>query len=84
MRRPCANILYGCRVLKKALTLLERRAGLEGVALLRAGLANCNCGPGTVLKALRQGRDVDSLTAHRKYSCDVLDRAGWFQRNGWP
>ena len=54
-----------------------------GPALLRAALAAYNCGPGNVLKAIRNGLDVDFYTAHHDYSKDVLNRAGFFQLNEW-
>ncbi|MCC6694233.1 MAG: peptidoglycan-binding protein [Candidatus Hydrogenedentes bacterium] len=78
-----SNILYGCQVLKGTISIIERRTDLKGLSLLRAGIAGYNCGPGNVLKALQQGRDVDFFTAHRDYSRDALNRAGWFHLHGW-
>ncbi len=81
--QPEANIYYGCMVLKGSLSVIRRRTDLEGVPQLRAGIAGYNCGAGNVLKALEQGRDVDYYTAHRDYSREVLNRAGWFHLHGW-
>ena len=80
---PDQNIAYGCRVFENGRALLARKLGLEGPALLRAALAAYNCGPGNVLRALRDGRDCDFYTAHRDYGRDVLDRAGFFRLHGW-
>ncbi len=80
---PQQNILYGCKVLADCLSFFQRKENLQGKLLLRAALAAYNCGPGNVLKAIRNGLDVDFYTAHRDYSEDVLNRAGFFQLNGW-
>ncbi|MEK6707830.1 MAG: peptidoglycan-binding protein [Pseudomonadota bacterium] len=80
---PQQNILYGCKVLSDCLSFFQRKQNLQGKPLLRAALAAYNCGPGNVLKAIRNGLDVDFYTAHRDYSKDVLNRAGFFQLNGW-
>ncbi len=80
---PQQNILYGCKVLADCLSFFRRKQSLQGKPLLRAALAAYNCGPGNVLKAIRNGLDVDFYTAHRDYSKDVLNRAGFFQLNGW-
>jgi hypothetical protein len=80
---PKENIFYGCKVLVDSRDFIQRKADLQGLALLRAALAGYNAGPGNALRALRDGRDVDFYTAGRDYSRDVLDRAGWFQLKGW-
>lgn len=80
---PQQNILYGCKVLADCRSFFQRKENLQGKPLLRAALAAYNCGPGNVLKAIRNGLDVDFYTAHRDYSRDVLNRAGFFQLNGW-
>lgn len=77
------NIRYGCRVLRDNQVLLMRRTSLSGVPLLRAAIAAYNCGWGNVLKAIREGRDVDYFTAHRDYAQNVVNRAGWFRLHGW-
>ena len=74
------NILYGGRVLKENLTYFMRRQVSNP---LQAAIAAYNCGPGNVRQALRRGRSVDYYTAHRDYSANVLDRAGWFEMVGW-
>lgn len=80
---PKENILYGCRVLSDSQDFIQRRAGLEGKALLQAALAGYNAGPGNALKAIRDGRDIDFYTTGRDYSRDALNRSGWFQLQGW-
>ena len=82
-REPLANIRYGCQVLIDARSLLRKRTSLSGRGLLRSALAAYNCGAGNVLRALREGVDVDFYTAGRNYARDVVDRAGFFQRNGF-
>lgn len=77
------NILYGCGVLQASLSFMQRKTDLTDRALLRAALAAYNCGPGNALKAYQAGRDIDFYTAGRDYSADVLNRAGFFQNNGW-
>lgn len=77
------NILYGAKVLTDCRDLIARKTGVEGNDLMRAALAGYNCGAGNALKAIRDGRDIDFYTAHRDYSKDVMNRAGWFQMHGW-
>ncbi|MCI0484572.1 MAG: peptidoglycan-binding protein [candidate division NC10 bacterium] len=80
---PKENILYGCKVLADSRDFMKRRTDLEGRALLQGALAGYNAGPGNALRAIRDGRDVDFYTTGRDYSKDVLDRAGFFQLQGW-
>ncbi len=80
---PDANINEGCTVLKSNLDLLGRKPSLTGRDLLKAAIAAYNCGAGNVLKAIKENQDVDSFTASRNYSADVLNRAGFFQSKGW-
>lgn len=80
---PDLNIRTGYLILAGYRDLVQRKTGLEGTALLRAAIAAYNSGPGNVLRALQDGRDVDFYTAGRNYSSDVLNRAGWFQLHGW-
>jgi soluble lytic murein transglycosylase-like protein len=80
---PRENIVYGCRVLADYREFMRRRVGLQDAALIRAMLASYNAGPGNVLRALRDGRDVDFYTAGRNYSLDVLARADFFREHGW-
>jgi hypothetical protein len=56
---------------------------LSSRALLRAARAAYNCGIANVLRALRDGADVDFYTAGRDYSADIMRRAGIFQAHGW-
>jgi hypothetical protein len=78
-----ANIAFGCRLVAEAKGFLRRRTMLSSRALLRAALAAYNCGAGNVLRALRQGADIDFYTARRNYSADIMRRAGFFQAHGW-
>jgi Transglycosylase SLT domain len=80
---PQANIQFGCQVLHGNLVFCSRNLSLQGLMLLRAGIAAYNCGAGNVRTAVQQSRDVDFFTAHSNYSADVLNRAGFFQRQGW-
>lgn len=81
---PRESIQYGCKVLADNRNFLMRReTGLEGTKLLQAAVASYNAGAGNVLRAIRDGRDIDFYTAGRNYSRDVLDRAGWFQLQDW-
>ena len=80
---PGANIDYGCSVLSGSVSFMKRKTDLKETELVRAGIAGYNCGPGNVLKTVQNGLDVDYYTFGRNYSKDVLNRAGWFQLNGW-
>jgi hypothetical protein len=80
---PNSNVEYGCRVLADYREFMRRRTGFQEAALFRAMLASYNAGPGNVLRALRDGRDVDFYTAGRNYSEDVLARADFFREHGW-
>jgi hypothetical protein len=77
------NIRYGTKVLADSRNFIQRKTSYTGIALLRAALAGYNAGPGNALRAIRDGRDIDFYTAGRDYSKDVLNRAGWFQLQGW-
>lgn len=77
------NIQAGCKILVSCRDLIQRKTSLAGLDLLQAAVASYNCGPGNVLRAIQDGRDVDFFTAGRNYSKDVLNRAGWFQLKGW-
>lgn len=80
---PLENIRYGASLLVDARGFLRKRAPLSGRGLLRGALAAYNCGAGNVLRALRQGVDLDFYTAGRDYSRDVLSRTAFFQSQGW-
>lgn len=82
-RVPEKNIAYGCRVLRDNREFLRARRPLSDTQLLRAAIAAYNCGAGNVLRALDLNLDVDFYTAHRDYSKEVINRAGWFQLHGW-
>jgi len=82
-QEPLENVRYGASVLVEARAFLRKRTGLSGRGLLRGALAAYNSGAGNVLRALRQGVDVDFYTAGRDYARDVLDRAGFFQSHGF-
>ena len=81
---PRENILYGAKVLADNRDFFKRRdKNLKDNVLLQAAIASYNAGAGNVLKAIRDGRDIDFYTAGRDYSKDVLNRSGWFQIQGW-
>jgi len=62
---------------------IRREPTVTGLRLLQSAVASYNTGAGNVLRAVRDGRDVDFYTAGRNYSSDTLNRAGWFQNHGW-
>lgn len=70
-RDPLLNIRKGVEVWKSGLKYLKRN-GLAGDQLVRAATAAYNAGPARVLRAVRQGRDPDSVTTGRDYSSSVL------------
>lgn len=80
---PQANITFGCQVLRNNFVFLSSHTTLQGMMLLRGAIAAYNCGAGNVRNAVQQSRDVDFFTAHANYSADVLNRAGFFQQQGW-
>lgn len=59
--------------------IIQRLAKIEGDTLLQATIAAYNCGEGNVIEALKTGQDVDSRTAHKNYSADVLGRRAWLR-----
>jgi hypothetical protein len=75
---PKKSFLYGMKVLTDNRNFIAKKTSLQGEALLRAAVAAYNCGAGNVLKAIQKGRDVDFFTAHRDYSKDVFNRAGFY------
>jgi putative peptidoglycan binding protein/transglycosylase-like protein with SLT domain len=82
-RDPRANILFGCQVLSEVQRFIGKNSNLAGRSLLRAALSAYNSGVENVLKAIQRGLDVDFFTSGRNYSRDVLNRAGFFQLQGW-
>lgn len=80
---PGANIGEACRRLVEARKGLRQKTILHAGGLLRGTLAAFNCGQSNVLRAVRQGLDLDFYTAGRNYATEVLDRAGFFQAQGW-
>jgi hypothetical protein len=78
---PAKNIDMGAWVLgRKRAFLAAKTLGfrLTNDDLERASIAAYNAGEGRVLKAIEQGRDVDSLTAHGDYAASVLRYAGQY------
>jgi hypothetical protein len=83
-RDPAVNIKYAVdNVLSNYYEELSRKTNLRGFDLLRGAIAAYNCGVGGVMAALSEGLDVDGRTTGKDYSWDVIQRAGWFQANGW-
>jgi Putative peptidoglycan binding domain len=80
---PDANVRYACAALLEFRAMLRRRTVLHGEALLRATLACNSCGLDNVLRAVRQGLDLDFYTAGRDYAREILNRAGFFEAHGW-
>jgi len=78
-----ANIAFACGQVAELKRTLRARTMLAGRAVLRAALAAWDCGLDNVLRAVRQGLDVDFFTAGRDFAGDVLDRTGFFQAHGW-
>ncbi len=78
------NIIYGCAVLKTSIDYFVKKGWAAGsFQTLQAGIAGYNCGPKRAFDGVQQGYDVDYYTTGRDYSKNVLDRAGWFQLQGW-
>lgn len=83
-RNPQENIRYAIdQVLARNYDHLLRNSNLRGTDLLRGAIAAYNSGLTSVKNAIAQGLDVDHYTTGQDYSWDVLNRAGWFQSNGW-
>jgi hypothetical protein len=83
-RDPGVNIKYATdNVLAEYYNYLSRNTSLRGFDLLRGAIAAYNAGPGNVVDAVNAGLDVDYYTTGKDYSWDVIQRAGWFQENGW-
>jgi Bacterial SH3 domain/Transglycosylase SLT domain len=83
-RDPGVNIQYAVdNVLADYYNYLSKNTSLTGFDLLRGAIASYNAGPGNVVDAVKAGLDVDAYTTGADYSWDVIQRAGWFQDNGW-
>jgi len=79
---PYSNLMYAADVLNKNRTFLANR-GVSSDILLRAMIAAYNCGATAAFNCYNAGNDIDCKTTGRNYSQDVLNRAGWFQMQGW-
>lgn len=78
------GVKQGCAVLKQkmrsvAVLIPEMPEELR----LRAAIAAYNCGEGNVRRVFRAGHDIDSRTAHKTYSADVLARAEFLAKHGF-
>ncbi|AUI67730.1 hypothetical protein [Beggiatoa leptomitoformis] len=80
---PRENILYACKVLDESRRFFQQRVNLRDADLLRATIAAYNGGATATLNAINGGQDIDANTTGKDYSKDVLNRAGWFQLQGW-
>lgn len=78
-----ANLRFGADAVGAARRILRQRTSLAPGGCLRAAIAAWNAGLGNVMRALREGLDVDTATSGRDYAQDVLDRAGFFQAHGF-
>lgn len=78
-----ANLRFGAASIAAAQATVRRETALAPRARLRAALAAWNVGLGNVMRALRQGHDIDFYTSGRDYARDVLDRAAFFQAYGF-
>lgn len=68
---PASNIMKGAEILRANLDTFKGNT--------KAALAAYNAGPGNVQKALRNGRDPDSVTTGHNYGSDVLKRMNQFK-----
>lgn len=81
---PVDGIEMGCKVLSAKLKSIKKfLPQLAGDLQLRAAVAAYNCGEGNVKKVVLAGQDVDSKTTGHDYSRDVLERAEYFEQNGF-
>jgi hypothetical protein len=81
-RDPRENLMYSAKVLNDARAFFQQR-GVPDNIMMRAIIAAYNSGATNTHNCIQEGRDVDCNTTGRDYSKDVLNRAGWFQLNGW-
>jgi hypothetical protein len=82
---PRENILFGARVLAGKRRFLKSKTlgfGLTDDDIERASIAAYNAGEGNVLKAIQKKEDVDTCTAHKNYSADVLRLAEIYREEG--
>lgn len=79
---PRASLRYIVEVLNKHEQFL-RQNGVPKELILHATIASFDAGVTPVLEAFKAGKDVDCKTSKRNYSADVLNRAGWYQLQGW-
>jgi len=75
---PRQNILKGGEVLNGKRRFLSNK-GVSGDLLMRGSVAAYNGGESRVFTAIKEGRNVDSVTTNRNYSADVLARSGIFR-----
>ncbi len=77
------NIIYGCAVLKTSIDYMIKKGMPKGFNAIWAGIAGYNCGPKRAYDGVSQGYGPDYYTTGRDYGKNVLERAGWFQLQGW-
>lgn len=80
---PRDNILFACSLLQQNKELLSAKTSLKGELLWGAGAVTAAffVPQRRVLEALEQGETLNTLTDNVR---QVLNRAGWFQLQGWP
>jgi soluble lytic murein transglycosylase-like protein len=76
---PRHNIHKGAEVLNGKRRFLSHN-GVSGDLLLRGSVAAYNAGEGRVLKRIKHGQNIDSVTAHGDYAADVLARSQIFRQ----
>jgi hypothetical protein len=79
---PQANLMYASKVLNDAKQFFQDR-GVPADKLMRAVIAAYNAGATATYQCYVAHKNIDCNTTGRDYSEDVLNRAGWFQLQGW-
>ncbi len=78
---PRDNILFACSVLQENKELFGARTSLKGAMLWAAAIAAFNMPQRQIFEMIERGGMSRSLPEEAR---QVLNRAGWFQLQGWP